>query len=113
MNRLSLWIAITSGLFAGVMQLSTIFVLGLKMARGQIVGSLFISVMFGFGVAQGAQTWFHLEPFFAGTIGALSGALPAVFVPMIVTNRILKQLGIQNKDLSDLNTLAQEEAKTK
>lgn len=111
MENKSLMIALVSGLMAGIMQLSTIFVLGLKMKPTQIIGALFISSLFGFGVAQGAQVWFHLEPFFAGTVGAMSGALPAVFVPLIVTKRILKQLGIDGKDLSEIEVLARGENK--
>ena len=111
METKSLMIALVSGLMAGFMQLSTIFILGLKMRPAQIAGALFISMSFGFGVAQGAQVWFHLEPFFAGTVGALSGALPAVFVPLIITKRILKQLGMEGSDLSEMGKLAQEELK--
>ena len=111
MNDKSLWLSAIAGIFAGIMQLSTIGVLSLKMQPSQIAGALFISVMFGFGVAQGAQTWFHLEPFFAGTIGTLSGALPAVFVPLLVTKRIMKQLGVEANDLTQLGSLVKEELK--
>ncbi len=109
METQSLLIAIVAGLVAGAMQLSTIFVLGLKMQKRQIAGALFISVAFGFGVSQGLQLWLHWEPFFCGTVGALSGAFPAVFIPLVVTKRILKQLGVQTSDLSELNQLVKQE----
>lgn len=105
----SLVIAFVAGLLAGIMQISTIFVLGMEMKPKQMIGSLLISVMFGFAVAEGAQVWFHIEPMLAGTVGALSGALPAVFVPMIVTKQILKKLGLENKDITDLNSIARQE----
>jgi hypothetical protein len=105
----SFLIALVAGILAGIMQISTIFVLGLEMKRRQMIGSLFISFMFGFGVAIWLMVKVHMDWMLAGTLGTLSGAMPAVFVPMIVTKKILKQLGLENKDLSDLNALTRQE----
>lgn len=103
---------LAAGLFAaglaGVLQISTVLVLALKMRPVQYVGAFLVSTIFGGGLTVIFLEQLHLNAFLAGVFGSFSGALPAVLVPLIVMRTALKRLGVTDADLSQLFNAVQE-----
>jgi hypothetical protein len=87
---------------AGVMQISVVLVLAMKMRPLQYLGAFFLSTTTGGGLTVLLQEQAHWSPFLAGVFGAFSGALPAIIVPLIIMRLTFKRLGIEGTDLTQL-----------
>lgn len=98
--------ALNAGLLAaglaGVMQISVVLVLALKMRPVQYLGSFLLSTITGGLLTVLLQEYAHWSPFLAGVFGAFSGALPAVVLPLIIMRLAFKRLGITDADLTQV-----------
>lgn len=98
--------ALNAGLLAaglaGVMQISVVLVLALKMRPVQYLGSFLLSTITGGLLTVLLQEYAHWSPFLAGVFGAASGALPAVVLPLIIMRLAFKRLGITDSDLTQV-----------
>lgn len=93
----SFWGAIA----AGVMQVSVMALLAFRLPTFRWVASFVVSAIFGGGIGLILQ-YKGMHPHVAGVISAFLGALPAVLVPMLITNQVLKKAGV---DFDDLNIM--------
>ncbi|MFB9994067.1 hypothetical protein ACFFLM_19090 [Deinococcus oregonensis] len=87
---------------AGIMQISVVLVLAMKMRPLQYLGAFLLSTITGGGLTVLLQEQAHWSPFLAGVFGAFSGALPAVIVPLIIMRVAFKRLGIESNDITQL-----------
>lgn len=73
-------VALWAGAIAAALQASTVVVKGAPIRWQAMVGTLTISGVFGgFSVVMAIEQ-FHVAPFVAGAIGAISGIIPAPIV---------------------------------
>lgn len=99
--------ATVAAVLAGVLQVSTVLVLALRMRPAQFVAAFLLSTIFGGGLTVVALEQFHLPAFLAGVAGSFSGALPAVLIPLVVMRLALKRLGVDSADLTQLFDVVQ------
>ena len=101
-DKPTLLTAAAAALLAGLMQVSVLILLAVRLRPIQIVAAYFVSMLCGGIVTTVLLVKLQLDPFLAGSIGVASGIAPAIIVPFVLLHFGLKKLGVDDQSVMDM-----------
>lgn len=94
--------AAAAALLAGLMQVSVLILLAVRLKPLQIVAAYCVSMLLGGIVTTVLLVKLHWDPFLAGSVGVASGIAPAIIVPFVLLHYGLKKLGVDDQSVMDM-----------
>lgn len=85
---------------AALMQLAMTYAMSLKLRPAQLLGAILVSSLTAACVSILLVDVVHMPPTASAAFGAMTGALPAVILPVFVLRFAAKKMGIDIEDFS-------------